>query len=48
MDLYNPDALSMTYIALLKESEKIVTDIKVRFLSSDVLSLLSTGYLRAG
>ena len=28
-DLYNPDALRMTYTDLLSESEKIVTDIKV-------------------
>lgn len=30
-DLYNPDALSMTYTELLRESEKVVTDIKVYF-----------------
>lgn len=30
-DLYNPDALSMTYTELLRESEKVLADIKVYF-----------------
>jgi len=40
VDLYNPDALSMTYTALLRESEKIVTDIKVQFFIHKCLNFL--------